>query len=141
VILAYLNPFIAQADVMCGTEATFSGGWCSAVSGLAPSNDGVVFLNDGGMVPGITKPDFTVGDGKGGIIVVEGDQAIDAGGREFAAEPNQPFGVARDALWPKSIVTWLVLSIFFILLSVQAVSPTRRWRPRRRARTPRSAAE
>ena len=42
-ILAYLNPFIAQADVMCGTESTFGGGWCSVVNGLVPSNDGVVF--------------------------------------------------------------------------------------------------
>src|SRR5918995_6706801 len=73
VILAYLNPFIAQADVMCGTEASFGGGWCSAVSGLAPSTDGVVFLNeptDGGLVPGITRPEFVdpaiMEEGKGG---------------------------------------------------------------------------
>ena len=39
-ILAYLNPFIAQADVMCGTETTFGGGWCGAVNGLVPTNDG-----------------------------------------------------------------------------------------------------
>ncbi len=141
VILAYLNPFIAQADVMCGTEASFGGGWCSAVSGLAPTNDAIVF-NDGGMVPGVTKPDFAnpgvIVDGKGGVVI-EADQAIDVGAREIAAEQNQPFGVERDALWPKSVVTWLVLSVVFTLLSVQAVSPTRRWRPRRPRRVSRSA--
>ena len=45
-ILAYLNPFVAQADVMCGTESTFGGGWCGVVSGLVPSDDGIVFLED-----------------------------------------------------------------------------------------------
>jgi hypothetical protein len=43
----------------------------------------------------------------------------------------QPFDVPRDELWPKSVVTWLILSVVFLLLSVQAVSPTRRWRLRR----------
>ena len=33
--LAWVNPFLAQADVLCGTESTFGGGWCSVVQGLA----------------------------------------------------------------------------------------------------------
>jgi len=147
VILAYLNPFIAQADVMCGTEASFGGGWCSAVAGIAPSTDPVVFLSepaDGGLIPGVTRPDFgqppVMVDGKGGVIV-EQDQAIGGIERGIAIQPNQPFGVQRDALWPKSVITWLILSVVFILLSVQAVSPTRRWRPRRPGRVSRSAAE
>ena len=45
-ILAYLNPFVAQADVMCGTESTFGGGWCGVVSGLVPSDEGIVFLEE-----------------------------------------------------------------------------------------------
>jgi hypothetical protein len=53
-----------------------------------------------------------------------------------AGAPNQvqPFDVQREALWPKSVVTWLILSVVFLLLSVQAVSPTRRWHIRRRKR-------
>ncbi len=43
----------------------------------------------------------------------------------------QPFDVQRDFLWPKSVATWLILSAIFLLLSVQAVSPTRRWHLRR----------
>ena len=35
--------------------------------------------------------------------------------------------------WPKSVIAWLVLSVVFLLLSVQFVSPTRRWRLRRDA--------
>ena len=28
--VAWVNPFIAQADVMCGTESRFGGGWCGS---------------------------------------------------------------------------------------------------------------
>ena len=37
VILAYLNPFIAQADVMCTTENTFGGGWCGLTNEFIPT--------------------------------------------------------------------------------------------------------
>ena len=137
-ILAYLNPFVAQADVMCGTETTFGGGWCGVVNGLVPTNNAVVFGQEPVPMPG---PVFI--DGKG----VVGDDVVfaDRGGVAMAAvaiDPAQvqPFDVPRDELWPKSVFTWLVLSVIFLLLSVQAVSPTRRWRIRRGARmTPRTA--
>ena len=134
--LAWVNPFIAQADVMCNTESTFGGGWCSIVQGLAPSNDGVI-INDGGGVVPMPMPAPVAIPEKGfapGALAV----AIDDGGREFApndvtAPDQQPFGFRRDTLWTKSVAVWLGLSVIFILLSVQAVSPTRRWRLRRGA--------
>ena len=140
--LAWINPFIAQADVLCGTESTFGGAWCMAVNGLAPSNDGVI-INDGGIVP-VPMP-MPVGIPEkgvvpGGVVAI----AVDDGVREFApndviAPDQQPFGVRRDTLWTKSVAVWLGLSFIFLLLSVQAVSPTRRWRLRRGA-APRSPA-
>ncbi|MEA2577726.1 MAG: type transport system permease protein [Chloroflexota bacterium] len=132
-VLGYLNPFIAQADVMCGTETSFGGGWCGAVNGLVPSNQGVIFTQEPGPVP-MPVPAFP--GGKGGVI----DNGVVAlGGVGLATDagaPNQvqPFDVQREALWPKSVVTWLILSVVFLLLSVQAVSPTRRWHIRRRKR-------
>ena len=141
VILAYLNPFIAQADVLCGTETTFGGGWCGVVNGLVPTNNGIVFSQE---IP-VPQPAPVFIDGKGFVgndmALVERAVAIDAGAA-MAMDPNQvqPFDVARDELWPKSVVTWLILSVVFLLLSVQAVSPTRRWRIRRGPRmTPRAA--
>jgi ABC-type transport system involved in multi-copper enzyme maturation permease subunit len=132
-VLAYLNPFIAQADVMCGTETTFGGGWCGAVNGLVPTNNPIVFGNDGGPVP-MPMPAPVFIDGKGVIgddvvFVEKGGVAMPAD----AIDPNQvqPFDVARDELWPKSVITWLILSVVFLFLAVQAVSPTRRWRIRR----------
>lgn len=50
---------------------------------------------------------------------------------------GQPFGVPRDSFWPKSMVATTIVALVLIVLSVQLVSPTRRWRlrlPRRRSR-------
>ncbi len=73
-------------------------------------------------------------DGKGVI----GDDVAFADRRvvlapAVAIDPNQiqPFDVPRDELWPKSVISWLILSVIFLFLAVQAVSPTRRWRIRR----------
>jgi ABC-type transport system involved in multi-copper enzyme maturation permease subunit len=136
-VLGYLNPFIAQADVMCGTETTFGGGWCGAVNGLVPSNQGVIFTQE--PVPPMPMPVPVFPGGKGGVI--GNDVVAVAGGgvgivADQGAAPNQvqPFDVQRDALWPKSVLTWLILSVVFLFLSVQAVSPTRRWHIRRRKR-------
>ena len=145
-VLGYLNPFIAQADVMCGTETSFGGGWCGAVNGLVPSNQGVIFTQDPVPVQPMPMPVPVFPGGKGGVIgndVV----ALAGGGVGIVADqggaPNQvqPFDVQRDALWPKSVLTWLILSIVFLFLSVQAVSPTRRWRIRRRKRPVAKVAE
>jgi ABC-type transport system involved in multi-copper enzyme maturation permease subunit len=147
-ILAYLNPFVAQADVMCGTESTFGGGWCGVVSGLVPSNDGIVFIDEPqpmpmpAPVPGKGFVDGGFVNDAGGVVVLDGDfEAIRGMPARVAIDPAQvqPFDVQRDFLWPKSVVTWLILSAVFLLLSVQAVSPTRRWHIRRRTRvTPRT---
>src|SRR6185312_14850489 len=139
--LAWINPFLAQADVLCGTESTFGGGWCSVVQGLAPTtdNNGVIINNVGGgggvgvpmPVPAVPEKGFA----PGGAI------AIDDSGNPIVndiAAPDQPFGARQDTLWPKTVAMWLGMSVFFILLSIQAVSPTRRWRflRRRGARSP-----
>ena len=136
-VLGYLNPFIAQADVMCGTETSFGGGWCGAVNGLVPSNQGVIFTQE--PVPPMPMPVPVFPGGKGGVI--GNDVVAVAGGgvgivADQGAAPNQvqPFDVQRDALWPKCVLTWLILSVVFLFLSVQAVSPTRRWHIRRRKR-------
>jgi ABC-type transport system involved in multi-copper enzyme maturation permease subunit len=136
--LAWINPFIAQADVLCGTESSFGGGWCSMVNGLVPSNEGIIFT-DGGAVPrpapmpaieeeGVAEP---------GVVVIDDGVARDMPVNDVV-DPTQPFGPQRDTLWTKSVGMWLALSAIFILLSVQAVSPTRRWHLRRPRRTPRA---
>ena len=114
--VAYLNPFLAQVDVLCGTESSF-GGWCSIENSLLQTQNGVIFQDVGGPVP-IRLVDPT--GGKAGVVLAP------VGG--FAPQDVGQLGVNADAFWPKSVVTWLGLSVIFLLLSVQFVSPTRRWR-------------
>ena len=84
-IIAYLNPFLAQVDVLCGTE-TSSSGWCGAemtllqntsatssgintvggpVGGPVPPN--VIIDSSGNKVlvpvPAVIGPDVTIGAG------------------------------------------------------------------------------
>ena len=95
-ILLWFNPFVAQADVVCGTETGF-GGTCQIIATITDN-----------------EPAFN-GDG-GGF--------------------DDQFGVARDSYWPRALTAMGIASLILIVLSVQLVSPTRRWRllprPRRR---------
>lgn len=131
--IAWVNPFLAQADVLCGSDTSF-GFTCSIMNTLVPGqNRGVIFtdpaVGGGGVAVPMPAPAFPIGNEKGGVIVVD-----DMVGN-IAVNDVAPFGVVRDTFWPRSVATWLVLSAVFLLLSVQLVSPTRRWRPslRRRA--------
>ena len=111
--LVYLNPYYAQADVICGVENGF-GDWCSQIA----------YVTDRSMFGGpfeqpvqpVPAPGFGSDTGVGRGII-----------NDVVA---QPFGVVRDSFWPKSAISWLVLSVILTFASVQLVSPTRRWRPR-----------
>ncbi len=129
-VIAYLNPFVAQADVVCGTQTTY-GTWCTYMSTLLNGSSGVVVFSDVPPVPqGVPEPAIAV--------PAEAVELLDKRAPLVVAEPGfapapiaaaaQPFGVTRDAFWPRSVVSWLVLSVVMIALSVQLVSPTRRWR-------------
>lgn len=128
--IAYLNPFLAQVDVLCGTETAF-GGWCSIENSLLATQAGVVFQEGGGPVP-MPMPLIDPGFARDDVV-----RMPDGG---FIAADQAPFGVARDAFWPKSVIAWLVVSVVLLLLTAQFVSPTRRWRLRGRRREPASAA-
>ena len=96
--LMWFNPFVAQVDVMCGTETGF-GTSCQIIAGIT---------NEAGFLNGVSNP---VGN---------------------------DFGAPKDTYWPVSLAAMLGTALILIVLSVQLVSPTRRWRirlprPRRRA--------
>jgi len=117
--LLYLNPFVAQADVACGTEDGSFGGSCSLISALLSAPD--LFPVEGG------------GFNLGGIRIDPGDTSgVPFIGKGLAA-PDVPVAAAadpfRDRFWPKSVISFLVLAAVMTILSVQFVTPTRRWRP------------
>jgi ABC-type transport system involved in multi-copper enzyme maturation permease subunit len=113
--LVYLNPYYAQADVICGVENGF-GDWCSQIAYVTDrSMFGGPFQPP--VVQPVPQPGFGADSGNPRGVI---NDVIGA----------QPFGVVRDSFWPKSAISWLVLSVVLLFASVQLVSPTRRWRPR-----------
>jgi ABC-type transport system involved in multi-copper enzyme maturation permease subunit len=127
--IAYLNPFIAQADIVCGTQSTY-GMWCTSLSTLLNGNSGVVVFGSEPVPEPAPMPAIDLANVQGNVGMREAFALADV-------IPVQQFGVSRNAFWPRSVAAWLVLSAVLIALSVQLVSPTRRWRfrLRRRGRT------
>jgi ABC-2 type transport system permease protein len=119
--LLYLNPFVAQMDVACGTEDGGFGGACSIMSGIIgadqPNPDfpqPMPGVRGGAGVDDATAPNANL---KNGVVVL---------GDAVAADVVDPW---RDRFWPKSVLAFLFLATVMTLASVQFVTPTRRWRP------------
>jgi ABC-type transport system involved in multi-copper enzyme maturation permease subunit len=120
-VIAYLNPFVAQADVICGTQTSYER-WCTYLSTLLNGNSGVVVFG--------SEPEPMPAD----VAVARVGPVVDTGFAPNDVIAVQQFGVSRNAFWPRSVAAWLVLSVILIFLSVQLVTPTRRWRFWRRRR-------
>jgi ABC-type transport system involved in multi-copper enzyme maturation permease subunit len=142
----WFNPFAAQYDVICGATDGY-GGWCSRLSAVtngAISVGGASVGSGGGLFP--TSPSQPVGvTGNGGVVTIGPDGSkvetavppdqVNVGIGGFAGIDPVAFGIRRDTFWPRSLVAWGVMSVVFILASIQLVSPTRRWRPLRPRRS------
>jgi ABC-type transport system involved in cytochrome c biogenesis permease component len=118
--LLYLNPFVAQADVACGTEEGGFGGSCSLMSGILGAPD--QFVPQPVPAQGFGGAGAPVFVGPDGAAVPKGGVARDV----TVAAAIDPF---RDRFWPKSVASLLILAVLMTLVSVQFVTPTRRWRP------------
>jgi len=135
--LLYLNPFVAQMDVACGTEDGGFGGTCGIVTGIVGQQ----------IVPDFPRPqpfpgqnvDPGFGVGGGGVVMpadnVTGEELVKiraAGGVIGQDDDVTNAQVAitwRDRFWPKTVLAFLFLATVMTLASVQFVTPTRRWRP------------
>jgi ABC-type transport system involved in multi-copper enzyme maturation permease subunit len=118
--LQYLNPYFAQADILCSVEDGF-GEWCNRMSFIGARRS---VAGDLGFPPPKTQPGG-IDVGRGVVVPAPGFvEAVPTD--DVVAEPVTP---AREAFWPRTAAAWLVLSAAFIIASVQLVSPTRRWRP------------
>ncbi|HEX3266173.1 MAG TPA: ABC transporter permease subunit [Candidatus Limnocylindrales bacterium] len=131
----YLNPFVAQADVLCGTEDGAFGGTCGLISSILNTPQPNVFPP--GVEPAKPVPAQGVGIG-GGIRIDPNDTSgvpfVGKGGdvvTDGTANTNEAVTVDsfRDRFWPKSVLSFLALAVVLTLLSVQYVTPTRRLRP------------
>jgi hypothetical protein len=149
--MLWFNPFAAQYDVICGASDGY-GGWCTRLNTMTR---GAITVGSGGAGGSILQPPGG-GFGTGGFgIAPDGGAAMDkatlekmraiqdstvlnpvgdlgVNGVGLGATEPQPFGIRRDTFWPRSLQAWGVMSVIFILASIQLVSPTRRWRFLRR---------
>jgi ABC-type transport system involved in multi-copper enzyme maturation permease subunit len=138
----WFNPFASQYDVICGVSDGY-GGWCSRLNSITNGAISVGAAGGGLIQPtpttqpgfgtegGSVAPDVIVGrlGNLPGDGLVVPDKVVPA---VVAATDPQPFGIRRDTFWPRSLQAWGVMSVLFILASIQLVSPTRRWRFLRR---------
>ncbi|HUQ44278.1 MAG TPA: ABC transporter permease subunit [Candidatus Limnocylindria bacterium] len=126
--ILYLNPFVAQADVICGTEEGGFGGSCGFMSGILTPVDQQFIPPD--VDPGKPVPAPGFGIGGGGVIVNDGANMIRRGGVFLDDGAVVPVAESfRDRFWPKSVIAFLVLALVLTTASIQFVTPTRRWRP------------
>ncbi|HUQ77346.1 MAG TPA: ABC transporter permease subunit [Patescibacteria group bacterium] len=135
--MLWFNPFAAQYDVICGASDGY-GGWCSrlntvtngaiSVGGGAGSLVAPISMPGSGIDGGVVGGDEPAVVFPEGVAVKPGVPAAGIVRGGIAATEPQPFGVRRDTFWPRSLQAWGVMSVIFILASVQLVTPTRRWR-------------
>ncbi len=114
-VLVYLNPYFAQADVVCPVENGI-GDRCRHVALVTNRS---VFSTIGTQPTNPTDP---------GVRPDPFPIAPDVGFDDVIVQPV--LSTTTNALWPKSAAAWLIVSIVLIGASVQLVTPTRRWNPR-----------
>jgi ABC-type transport system involved in multi-copper enzyme maturation permease subunit len=108
--LLYLNPFVAQLDVIC--QAT--GEACIAQQATVPRNTnafGEPFVDVNTGQPVFAQP------------IAPGDAV------QFGPQPLPPGG----DFWPKSVLVYLSIAAVAIVAAAQSISPTRRWHWRGRS--------
>ncbi len=135
----WFNPFAAQYDVICGATDSY-GGWCSRLNTITNGaiTVGGATVGGGGLFPTTPSQPAIGGSGGGGaaplpatggpVQIVNPPDKVNFGSGGFGATDPQPFGTRRDTFWPRSLEAWAVMSIIFVLASIQLVSPPRRWR-------------
>ena len=147
--LLYLNPFAADADLVC-TTAPGPDHLCEYMSqvtgkpyfGTPTSSNNFDTTVGGGVVGvGVAQAGGPVKVGPNGVPlpVANVPIAVDcppnalcvAPQPQPAADSSLSLGFPRDTFWPKSTAAFLALGVVLTLASAQLVAPTRRWRLRR----------
>jgi ABC-type transport system involved in multi-copper enzyme maturation permease subunit len=166
--MLWLNPFVADADMICATAPDSYHASCEYIAsvtnrpyfGTPTQTTPGVIIDDGPLpmplpAPGVVDFDIGADGAENGVTV--GPGAAEFGIGEDAAVPDCPpnarcaepgttttqqisFGFPRDTFWPKSALAFVLLGIVLTLASAQLVSPTRRMRLRWPRRAPAAAA-
>ena len=151
--LLWLNPFVADTDMICATAPDSYHASCEYMSSVTNRPYfGTPIQTTPGVFPGgpaidlpMPQPapgavDFDIGTddvkvnqqgGSGVGLIAAPDCPPNARCvGQPVTEQQASFGFPRDTFWPKSAVAFVLLGITLTLLSAQLVSPTRRMRLR-----------
>ena len=144
--IAYLNPFLAQAEIT-PTDALCARGQLAPLL-LPVPRDVRVEPERRHLRERVRQPRRWRGHRQGrrrhpgcpaGSATCRRDSSVGKGrgrrpaaGRRSRTRPPRSSSSGRPTRsGPKTVVGWLILSVVFLVLSIQFVSPTRRWRFRR----------
>ncbi len=131
--LLWLNPVVAAVDVVCGVDVNPYSTTCQVIAGVTGRLPGNGTTQPGiEPFPGKRGIDFGRGVTQPGVMVTDGTGVGVVGDATVATNDAFAAGSTRDTFWPRTAAAWLVASVILVLLSVQMVSPTRRWRILRR---------
>jgi ABC-type transport system involved in multi-copper enzyme maturation permease subunit len=141
----WLNPFVADLDMVCATAPDAYHASCEYISGVVnkpyfgtpPQTNPGFPIFEGRPVP-MPAPGVGVGadDVRARLNAAAGVECpaikdVDCAGGATDAQAQVSFGFPRDTFWPKSAAAFTILGIALTLASAQLVSPTRRLRLRR----------
>ena len=119
--ILWLNPFVANVDLMCGTSVSEYEATCqmiSAVTGRIFEPQAMPAIDRGGeLTCDINGNCKEIGPGIGEIAVGIGDGPVDQGGAVQVLEPP------RDTYWPRSALAFTGVGLLLTLLSSRLVSP------------------
>ncbi len=156
--LVWLNPFVADLDMVCATAPDTYHASCEYISGVTGRP---YFGTPSQPQPGFDAPlpmpvedllrRFVEGNGEAGPAIIDGCTPEECGLLDadppvpaIAAEACPPnarcvapgneitqavtFGFPRDTFWPKSAAAFVALGVVLTFLSAQLVAPSRRLR-------------
>ena len=121
--LLWLNPFVADLDMVCATAPDSYHQSCDYISSVTRKPYfGTPPQTNPGVIPfGVDDP----------AVLTRADcpMKIDCAAADAAISQQQlSLGFPRDTFWPKSAAAFVLLGLALTLLSAQLVSPTRRLR-------------
>jgi ABC-type transport system involved in multi-copper enzyme maturation permease subunit len=112
--LLWLNPVVAAADVICGTDVNPYSTACQLIGGITGktpggTTGGAVFLEPAPVKPGVNLGVAVPSD----VVVSRGGVGV-VGNVNVIAIPGDPSTSTstRDSFWPQAAVAWLVASVF-----------------------------
>jgi ABC-type transport system involved in multi-copper enzyme maturation permease subunit len=119
--ILWLNPFVANVDLMCGTSISEYEATCQMISGVTGrifEPQAVPAIERGGALTcDINGNCKEIDPGLGGIGVGVGEAPVDQGVAAPLLEPP------RDTYWPRSALAFGGLGLLLTLLSSRLVSP------------------